>query len=138
MSRCGRTSQLESLLSHESPELRAHARGCAVCRHELNWLESEAALFRQRAGRDEVAHLWEGVQARSTPVAHPWPKMFAALAAAAALLLVSLPSRHAESSGDEVLESDALMSPALHLDEPCSRLPSGVGFTCQPAVLASR
>lgn len=137
MSRCGRTSQLESLLSHESPELRAHARACAVCRHELNWLESEAALFRQRAGRDEVAHLWEGVQARSGS-AHPWPKMFAALAAAAALLLVSLPSRHAESTNDEPLESDALMSPALSFDEPCSRLPSGVGFTCQPAVLASR
>jgi hypothetical protein len=109
-----------------------------VCRHELNWLESEAALFRQRAGRDEVAHLWEGVQARSKPVAHPWPKMFAALAAAAALLLVTLPSRHVESSGEEVLESDALMSPALSFDEPCSRLPSGVGFTCQPSVLASR
>lgn len=138
MSRCGRTSQLESLLSHESPELRAHARGCAVCRHELNWLESEAALFRQRAGRDEVAHLWAGVEARSKPSPHPWPKMFAALAAAAALLLVTAPSRNVDSAMEEVLESDALMSPALSLDEPCSRLPRGVGFTCTPSVLASR
>jgi hypothetical protein len=138
MSRCGRTSQLESLLSHESPELRTHARTCAVCRHELNWLESEATLFRQRAGRDEVAHLWAGVQARSKPVSHPWPKMFAALAAAAALLLVTAPSRRVAVTDEEPLESDALMSPVLSFDEPCSRLPSGMGFTCQPSVLASR
>lgn len=146
MSRCGRTSQLESLLAVEQPELRAHAKDCALCRHELNWLETEAALFRQRAARDEVAHLWKGVEKRVPVEARPWPRVLVAMAAAAALLFsvgnASAP-RGSLSTDEGPLESDALMSPVLSFGdgEPCSRLPSGMGFQCKPtlaSVLASR
>lgn len=143
MSRCGRTSQLESLLTHEQPELRAHAKVCALCRHELNWLESEATLFRQRAARDEVAHLWKGIEKRAPVESRPWPRVLVAVAAAAALLFsvgnVSSP-RGSLAADDGPLESDALMSPVLSFGgdgEACSRLPSGVGFQCKPVVPAS-
>lgn len=130
-------------------ELRAHTRQCALCRHELNWLESESALFRQRAGRDEVAHLWKGVAQRSgleTPV-HSWPRVLVAMAAAAVLLVmvgraaprpVSMATDG--SRQEETLESSMLMSPAFLFfedAEPCSKLPSGVGFQCSPVVPAS-
>ena len=147
MSRCGRTSQLEALvhgeLSHGSgADLRAHAKDCAMCRHELNWLETESSLFRQRAGRDEVAHLWSGVE-RKRGAARPWRRVLVAMAAAAAVLLVAgLGVRPAVGPGgmnEETLESDALMSPVLFMgeEESCSRLPSGIGFQCAPPVPAS-
>lgn len=140
MSRCGRTSQLESLLSVEQPDLRAHAKQCALCRHELNWLESEATLFRQRAGRDEVAHLWAGVEKRA-PVApsRSWPRVLGAMAAAAAMLFLATPVKPA-AFDEGPLESESLMSPVLRFgeeDAACSRLPSGVGFQCKPVVPAS-
>ncbi len=137
MSRCGRTSHLESLLRHDEPELRAHAKQCALCRHELNWLESEAALFRQRAGRDEVAHLWSGVVRQ--PPRRRFGLLMAGLATAAAVLLLLAAPRTARTADEGPLETDALMSPALNFDdEPgCSRLPSGLGFTCQSSLPAS-
>ncbi len=140
MSRCGRTSQLESLLTVEQPDLRAHAKQCALCRHELNWLESEAALFRQRAGRDEVAHLWAGVEQRA-PVAasRSWSRVLGVMAAAAAMLFIVTPVKPV-TFDEGPLESEALMSPVLRLGEEdpvCSRLPSGMGFQCKPAVPAS-
>lgn len=152
MSPCGRTQHLEAVVIGETPaalaaELRAHARHCALCRHELNWLESESALFRQRAGRDEVAHLWKGVAQRSgLAPGRSWPRVLVAMAAAAALVLLVgrvAPQRASlatdGSRDDEALESSMLMSPALFFaaDEPCSKLPSGVGFQCSPVVPAS-
>lgn len=153
MSRCGRTSQLEALVRGEVPgpvamDLRSHAKSCAVCRHELNWLESESSLFRQRAGRDEVAHLWAGVaNKRGLNESRPWTRVLVAMAAAAVLALVvglggGAAQRNALSptrAMDEVFETDALMSPTLILDEgePCSKLPSGVGFSCSQPVPAS-
>lgn len=128
-------------------ELRAHARQCALCRHELNWLESESALFRQRAGRDEVAHLWKGVaQRRGLQTGRSWPRVLVAMAAAAVLvLLVGRVSPRPESLSadgsptEEALQSSMLMSPVLFFEagEPCSKLPSGVGFQCSPVVPAS-
>lgn len=131
-----------------SAELRAHAKQCALCRHELNWLESESTVFRQRAGRDEVAHLWKGVARRSgleTPRA--WPRVLVALAAAAALVLVvggvapkSVSLATDGNRAEETLESSMLSSPAFLFfeeDEPCSKLPTGVGFQCSPVVPAS-
>lgn len=150
MSRCGRTTQLEAVaLGEASPslvaELRAHTKGCALCRHELNWLESESALFRQRAGRDEVAQLWKGVASRrglETPRA--WPRVLVAMAAAAVLVLMvgnapRGPSLSTDGArGEETLESSMLMTPAFFFEEePCSKLPSGVGFQCSPVVPAS-
>ena len=153
MTRCGRTAQLEVVVMGEtSPvvaaELRAHAKKCALCRHELNWLESEAAIFRQRAGRDEVAHLWKGVANRSgLNPSRSWPRVLVAMAAAAVLVLmvgrvaprpVSLATDGSRS--EETLESSMLMSPGfLFFEEsaPCSKLPTGVGFQCSPVVPAS-
>ena len=151
MTRCGRTAHLEAVAMGEASsaltaELRAHTRICARCRHELNWLESESAMFRQRAGRDEVAQLWKGVATRSglQPPPRAWPRVLVAMAAAAALVfMVGNAAPRASLSadgtrGDETLESSMLMTPAFFLEEePCSKLPSGVGFQCSPVVPAS-
>lgn len=153
MSRCGRTAQLESVALGEAPaalanELRSHAKHCALCRHELNWLESESALFRQRAGRDEVAELWKGVaERRGLAAPRPWPRVLVAMAAAAVLMLLvgrstpPAPSMATDGGGSqELLESPMLASPALMFFEesaPCSKLPTGVGFQCSPVVPAS-
>lgn len=156
MSRCGRTQSMEAVALGEvtgarAEELRAHARECALCRHELNWLESEATLFRHRAGRDEVAQLWAGVAAaRALDAPRPWPRVLAAMAAGLLLLLgagrlvaAATPLSHearAAAEEAEALETQALMSPVLFTnagDESCSRLPSGTGFRCEPMVPAS-
>ncbi len=150
MSRCGRTQQLEAVALGEAPlsqamELRAHAKHCALCRHELNWLESESALFRQRAGRDEVAHLWTGVAARrGLDTRRSWPRVLVAMAAAAAVVLLMgrvAPRSQAllAEATKEALESDPLMSPVLFVEagEVCSKLPSGVGFSCSQPIPAS-
>jgi hypothetical protein len=151
MSPCGRTQHLEAVVLGETPsavaaELRSHAKHCALCRHELNWLESESAMFRQRAGRDEVAHLWKGVAQRSgLEQRRPWGRVLVAVAAAVALVFVGRgsPGRASLAANgsrpEETLESSMLMSPALFFeaDEPCSKLPSGVGFQCSPVVPAS-
>jgi hypothetical protein len=51
------------------------------------------------------------------------------------------PRSSAPGADELVLESDALMSPALFFDgadeAPCSKLPSGVGFQCSQPVPAS-
>ena len=154
MSRCGRTHQLEACSRGDLPgpvetDVRAHAKQCAVCRHELNWLETESTLFRQRAGRDEVAELWaENVRRRGgePTVRRPWARVLVGMAAAAVLALVvgvggpasSIRTNSAQLG--EALETDALMSPALFFGEeetPCSKLPSGMGFQCAPLVPAS-
>ncbi len=151
MTRCGRTAQLEALaLGEASPslsaELRAHTKTCALCRHELNWLESESTLFRQRAGRDEVAQLWKGVaNRRGLEPPRAWPRVLVAMAAAAVLLLMvgNAPRNQSLATdsgrGEEALESSMLMTPALFFEEeePCSKLPSGMGFQCSPPVPAS-
>jgi hypothetical protein len=129
-------------------ELRAHAAGCSLCRHELRWLESEAALFRERAGRETVAHLWAGVaQRRGLEAPRAWPRVLAAVAAGVVLLLAAsrvVPVRAgdaalAQAASEETLESPLLMSPVLFAggDANCSRLPLGVGFRCEPVVPAS-
>ncbi|MFZ5445915.1 MAG: anti-sigma factor family protein [Myxococcota bacterium] len=147
MSRCGRTQQLEAVVSGEAPaalcaELRAHATHCPLCQHELNWLESERTLFRQRAGREEVARLWDGLTARQrASQGRRWGRVLAAMAAAALLALFAGRGTPwaPPAIDDGPLESDALMSPVLALtnEAPCSKLPSGVGFQCTQ-VLASR
>lgn len=155
MSRCGRTSSMEAVALGEitgprADELRAHARTCALCRHELNWLESEATLFRHRAGREEVAQLWSGVAAsRGLDAPRPWTRVLAAMAAGLVLLLgtgrlvsstAPLDAEARAAAEAEALETEALMSPVLFTStggEACSRLPSGTGFRCEPAVPAS-
>jgi anti-sigma factor RsiW len=146
---------LESIVTGEASsaqaaELRAHADTCPRCRHELNWLETEAKLFRERAAREEVAQLWKGVAARSErPAERPWSRVLVALAASALVLLgvgrVALGSFASHSGADasvfhdEFGMSEPLMSPVLTLEERdnCSKLPDGVGFRCEPAIPAS-
>lgn len=155
MTTCGRTPLLESVVTGDAPaalanELRVHAAGCARCRHELNWLESEAKLFRERAARDEVSHLWAGVaERRGLPSQRPWSRVLVAVAASMLLLLgagrvaLGITSSHGGADAsvfhDDFGMSEPLMSPALTLEEGenCSRLPDGVGFRCEPAIPAS-
>jgi hypothetical protein len=145
---CGRTHLLEAVVSGEAPslevELRAHAASCALCRHELNWLTTERALFRHRAGRDEVAHLWKGVASAAPPPPRPWARLMVELAAIAVLVVglgrltqVSYrPADLAAAALEAPNESEPLSSEPL-LDERCSKLPTGLGFHCGPAIPAS-
>jgi hypothetical protein len=69
MKTCLSRERIEAVVLGEAPEallpeLEQHAEGCARCRHELSWLRSEVALFSQRAAREEVSRLWEGVAER--------------------------------------------------------------------------
>jgi anti-sigma factor RsiW len=157
---CGRSQFLEALALGQAPpsleaELTAHLRDCGRCRHELRWLKTEQALFRQRAGRDEVAHLWKGVARRSgLELPRVWPRALAALALGAAVLLAVGPWRAERPSGPQPaavatgaplpLESETAMSlgPAGSLEAPdrspvCSTLPEGLGFHCGPVQQAS-
>jgi hypothetical protein len=92
MSRCGKTDQLEAAVlgsggEGQRAELLSHAERCAVCRHELNWLRSEAVLFEQRRQRDEIERLWKGVERRSGARAGGLRR---GLLATAAMMLVGL------------------------------------------------
>lgn len=158
MSACGKTTSLDALARGELPpaqalELRTHAAQCARCRHELNWLESEAALFRQRASRDEVRHLWEGVALSSKrPAVDPRRTRRVLVSLAASLLLVAGLSRltpapphasggfDASSAGwnaEQVSEALSSENVGVGSSPMCSQLPEGWGFWCGPAVPAS-
>lgn len=150
---CGRTHLLEAAVAGETPralelELRAHANTCARCRHELNWLDTEQKLFRERAGRDEVAELWKGVATRSgLERPRKWSRVFVALAASVlAVLGASRLAMHPVSSSgadasvaveQELSESELMSVISLASEDMCSRLPDGMGFHCGPAVPAS-
>jgi len=152
MSRCGKTNHLEAMVAGElgttfERELRAHATTCTRCRHELNWLESERRLFRQRASREEVSELWQGVAQRSgLRPGRPWVRVMVALAACLLVVLglgrLSVSSHRPqpvnELSGGVSDWSEGGFS-SLESAEPaaCSTLPEGLGFHCGPAVPAS-
>jgi len=143
MSRCGKTHLLEAVVQGELPgdELRAHAEHCPRCRHELNWLETEQGLFRQRAAREEVSALWKGVAAR-TGVAPRRRSVNLALVGLAAALFVMMgvgrvflagPSSSSgrdtsvASSVDELMTENAISEERADL---CSRSEQGIGFHC--------
>jgi len=150
---------LELLVTNElsrsiAAELEQHVRSCPRCRHELDWLKTEQGLFRQRAGRDEVAYLWKGVAARSGLAAtRVWPRVLAGLAVTAAVVLmaVGLQSRGSGELHDLATapaQSESIMSMGGMSLAPgnggpeCSTLPQGLGFHCGPVedmrFLASR
>jgi hypothetical protein len=152
MSRCGKTQLLEPMVAGEvapavERELRTHAATCPVCHHELNWLDTESRLFRERASREEVALLWKEVaQKTALPARRAWGRVL--MTAAASMLLVLTAGRvgltsvqrsghGVESVTDELLESSALASLDVEPDSACSRLPEGLGFHCAPVVPAS-
>jgi len=152
MMSCGRTQRLESLVAGElsqaeARDLKSHALSCSRCRHELNWLESEQALFRQRASREEVAQLWAGVVARGPVRAQrPWSRVLVAVAASLLVVLAGgrlmLGATHHATHTDHpaVMQSEALQSfgdPPPD-DEQCSIAgPGSPGFHCSAPVPAS-
>lgn len=112
MSTC-RESELDALLAGElAPEdaarVRAHAEGCAACKHALAWQRLERGWMTQRARREPVrpALSFSALEARlavarkaPAPVRHArregqwrhWGKMAMAAAAAVAFVGLSLP-----------------------------------------------
>jgi anti-sigma factor RsiW len=148
---CGRPGLLEAhtrseLTAVAASELEAHVATCARCRHELNWLRTERALFRARAGRDEVAHLWQGVAARTAPRPSRLSRFAVALAASALALLAmqQLVRAPIAATVDEPTQSEPFASEPIESTDPtaCSRLPEGLGFRCTMSIsdeaLASR
>ncbi|MCE9671878.1 zf-HC2 domain-containing protein [Myxococcus stipitatus] len=84
MSTC-RESELDALLAGElSPEdaarVRAHADGCAACRHALAWLRTERGWMAQRARRMpsrpalDFAALEARLAAKASAPARPEPR----------------------------------------------------------------
>ncbi|MDP3505497.1 MAG: hypothetical protein Q8S33_34470 [Myxococcales bacterium] len=154
MSRCGKTHLLEAVVQGEVPgdDLRAHAAHCPRCRHELNWLETEQGLFRQRAAREEVSALWKGVAVR-TGVA-PRRSINRALVGLAAALFVVLgvgrgfvegPSSSSGRDASVADSAEAFMTENAITQERanlCSRsAEQGIGFHCgyvPASLIASR
>jgi hypothetical protein len=153
MKPCPTRLQLEAAVLGEvhpsrAAELEAHADGCVRCRHELNWLRAETALFAQRTAREEVSRLWEGVEA-STP-RRGQRLTRAVLAVAASLLLAVLVGgqrlhphpRGAQHSGSESLMPMSLemmsveQESALRATMPCYT--PGFGIACGEVEYASR
>jgi hypothetical protein len=131
----------------------AHVRGCARCRHEFQWLRTERRLFRERAARDEVQHLWQGVVSRTIEGQRPRRRVHGMAALAAGMLLMlavgrlmvegSRPSQGEASfvgRGEESLMTERAFSEER--PELCSRAGVGIGFHCggvvRASVLASR
>lgn len=154
MSRCGKTHLLESAVQGELPDdaLREHAAHCPRCRHELNWLETERRLFRERAARDEVQQLWQGVAARTGAEPRRRRVLNRTLVGVAATLLfmlgvgrlvLGLPGSSSGLDASIVAgseESGLVTENAFSLErgELCSRPEQGIGFHCGYVTLASR
>jgi hypothetical protein len=126
-------------------EIESHAEGCARCRHELNWLRAETAMFAQRAAREEVSRLWEGV----AEVAAPRRSMKAAravLAVAASLLLaIALGGKISGASrGSQRSQNDSSVPMSLEMmsvEQQRASMPCytpGFGIACGEVEYASR
>ncbi len=150
MSRCNKTHLLEGAVRGEQPlePLVEHAQDCPRCRHELQWLETERKLFRERAAREEVEQLWAGMAKRGV-VAPRRSARRALLALAAGLLMVvgasrmagHLPSSSADRDASVSDRFEALMTENAFSPERaelCSRADGTIGFHCGGYVLASR
>jgi hypothetical protein len=160
MSRCGRAHTLEAAVLGEVPDeaLRQHAQSCPRCRHELRWLETEQGLFRQRAARDEVQQLWQGVATRAgvTSRRRSINRVLVGVAAAlcvmvvAGRVLVAFPRSSAGRDASVVMTADEralfdgeskVLSETSSSDpapiELCSRNLSAIGFHCGNALTAS-
>jgi hypothetical protein len=143
---CLPRERLESAVMGEAPEgllsdIEQHAEGCARCRHELSWLRTEVVLFSQRAAREEVSRLWEGV-AKEPDVRRPRRISRALLAIAASVfvaitvggkLLVHQHSRGGDESLPMSLETMSVDLPQYASADvasmPCYTL--GSGFACE-------
>jgi hypothetical protein len=155
MSRCGKTEQLDAMVAGElapaqSNVLVAHAAGCAVCTHELRWLQTEHTLFAQRVARAQVEQLWEATARRRSR----FSRVRQGFLAAAALMLIALGLRAGNdehismaplvfaTAGDamSVELSNQLATTLSSLDferGACRDLLGENGFACGPALPAS-
>jgi hypothetical protein len=143
---CLPRERLESAVLGESPEglladIELHAESCARCRHELAWLRTEVVLFSQRAAREEVSRLWEGV-AKDRDVRRPRRVSRALLAIAASVFVaVTVGGRlvlrqHAHASEDSLPMSLETMSVDLpqYASADLASMPCytpGSGFACE-------
>ncbi|MBX7100251.1 MAG: hypothetical protein K1X89_21220 [Myxococcaceae bacterium] len=142
---CRRTEQLDALVLGElsapaARELSAHAARCAPCALELRWLESERALFRQRAARAEVGALWRTLPERRRPQRASWAAL---VAFAASALLVWGVQRLVRAPGvPQTDEAWPMSEETMSLERapwvPSSEIGgtsgcSGLGFACGPA-----
>ena len=143
MSKCGRTAQLESILSSAPSasalaELESHAGRCAPCAHELRWLRTEEALFSQRRTRQQVRAMYP-VPPAPKPERRLWSTL--ALAAAASLLLMlglgfrERPAPVFVDGGPQM--SQELASLDVEVERPLCSAQPGVAFACEPLVPAS-
>jgi hypothetical protein len=107
-------------------------------------------MFRARASRDEVGHLWKGVaRRRGFQPARPWGRVLVGVAAAAlaavgvGLLSGAQPAARPPGAGLQISAATSepgVSEPVMSLQlEPaaCSRLPAGLGFHCAAEVPAS-
>jgi hypothetical protein len=151
MKSCPSRTQLEAAVLGEAPaarlvELDAHAQGCARCRHELNWLRAESALFAQRHARDEVSRLWESVDARST--SKRGRRLTRAMLAIAASLLVAIAAgrlgagaRMSPHNGSEPVPMSLEMMSVDQAGREIATMPCytpGFGIACGEVQYASR
>jgi len=143
MSKCGRTAQLESLLSNApsqavTSELEAHASHCAPCAHELRWLRTEEALFSQRRTRQQVRSMYPPVPAPK-PERRVWSTLALAMAASVLLALgLGFQDRQSQVFPDGGPQmSLELASLDLGSSPMCSTLQPGVAFACEALVPAS-
>jgi hypothetical protein len=151
MKTCPSRLQLEGLALDEvsegrAAELEGHASACARCRHELNWLRSEAAMFSQRAAREEVSRLWEGFEASAAPRrAQRFARGMLAVAASLVIAVLvgaqlKLPHRPGFERGEALPMSVEMMSVDSQLDArasmPCYT--PGFGIACGEVEFATR
>lgn len=146
MSRCGRVEQLDALVTGEvsgarADELHRHASSCSVCRHELRWLQSERALFAQRAARDEVDDLWQQLKARTghTPRKAAVARVLMGVAATVLLVLSAGTRLGSAQRFSYDLSAEAPMSVELMSVDPTfgACFSPGFGLACGPALPAS-
>jgi hypothetical protein len=136
---CPTRLQLEAAVLGEAPggrltDYEAHADACPRCRHELNWLRSEVAMFSQRHAREEVSRLWEGVVLTRPARARRLSRMIVAVAASVLLALVASGGRARSAGNDEPLPMSLEMMSvdhhfaAVHFSENC--FTPGFGIAC--------
>src|SRR5258708_3014673 len=134
---------LEAAVLGEAPggrltDYEAHAGTCPRCRHELNWLRSEAAMFAQRRAREEVGRLWSGVDT-SRPRVRRWSRMAVAVAASVLLALVASGRRGPSSGRENLPMSLETMSVDRRAGSDSAQCYTpGFGIACDDVVLASR
>lgn len=134
-----RDSALEALLAGELPpedaeRVRAHADGCAACRHALMWLRLERGWMAQRARRmpERPALRFSALEARlakkaaSRPPPIPgtwanWGKMMMGAAAAVAFVGFSMAQVAPVAPGDEAFRGEVLATAVVEACEDPAR-----------------